>query len=250
MRAALAALLALPALAAAQPAAPVDRAALLVERSDLHNGTPDWRTLTLQLGRHWSPRQLAEVELTETRRFGQRDTELALGGALPLAHRLTGSLRLAHSPTHRVLARASAAGSLQYEFRPAWLLHGGLKRSWYDAADVSQASVLLEHYFGDFSALAGAHAVRAFGTTSHVFELRGNWYYGDASYVGFIAAAGDEAAQVAAGALALARVRSLALAGRHAVQGTPWSLRYGLHRVRQGGFHTRTGASLGLQRDF
>lgn len=243
-------LAALPWALPAQAAYPFNRAAVGGEHSNLDNGSPDWNAVTLQLSRHWSQRQLAELQLTETRRFGVRDTELALGGALPLSPTLTGSLRLAHSPTHRVLARGSAAGALQWEFRKAWLLHGGLKHTRYDATNVDHASLMLEHYFGDFSALAAVHSVRAFGRTNQAWELRGAWYYADASSIGLIAGSGDEAAQVAPGTVALARVRSLALTGRHAFGAGPWAVRYGLHRVRQGGFHTRSGASLGVERDF
>jgi YaiO family outer membrane protein len=237
--------------AAAQAAdtVPVNRAALSFEHSSLDRGLGDWRAATLQLGRHWSQRQLVEADVTQTRRFGQDDTEWGLGGAVPLSPSLTASGRLTNSPTHRVLARHSAAAQLQYEFRRAWLLHGGIKHTRFDATDVEQASLMLEHYFGDFSALAGVHAARAFGERTEAYELRATWHYAEGSSAGVIASNGDEAAQVGPGTIALARVRSLALVGRHAVNPT-WTLRWGLHHVRQGSFHTRKGASLGVQAAF
>lgn len=243
-------LLAFPVLACAQATEPVTRAAVTAEHSSLDRGYADWSSVGVRIGRHWSQRQLAELELTQTRRFGLDDTELAVGGAAPLGDALTGSLRVTHSPTHRVLPQSSFGGALQYEFRPAWLLHGGLRHTRYATTDVNQASVMLEHYFGNFSALGAVHTVRAFGQTRHVGELRAAWYYADRSSVGVIASSGEEAAQVAAGAVALARVRSLALVGRHALGQGPWAVRYGLHHVRQGGFYTRSGATLGVERDF
>jgi YaiO family outer membrane protein len=250
MRAVACALLALPLSTLAQtPQPPHWRAALVTEHSSLDKGQSDWDAVSLQLGRHWSKRQLAEVELTETRRFGLRDTEFALGGAMPLGAALTASVRVTHSPTHRVLPRASMGGNLQYEFRPAWLLHGGLKTTRYGNTDVDQASVMLEHYFGNWSALGALHAIRAFGQHTQAAELRGSYYYGDASSVGAIASSGEEVTATGPGTQVLARVRSLALVGRHAFDAR-WSLRYGLHRVRQGDFYTRSGVTLGVQADF
>jgi YaiO family outer membrane protein len=245
-----AALALLPVLAAAEPAYPVNRAALVAEHSDLDKGQPDWSAVTVQLGRHWSNRQLLEAELTRTRRFGVKDDEIALGGALPLSETLTGSLRASHSPTHRVLPRDSITGAVQWEFRRAWLLHGGLRSTRYVDVQVREAGVQLEHYFGDFGAQAGVKSVRAFGQTNYLLELRGAWYYADASSIGVIASDGDEAVQVAPGNVALAHVRSLALVGKHRFGAGPWSLRYGLHHVRQGDFYTRRGGSLGVQLDF
>lgn len=243
-------LLAAPSLTPAQTSYPVNRAALLGEHSRLDNGTPDWNAISLQLSRHWSQRQLAELELTQTRRFGESDTEVAVAGTAALAPALTGSLRFAYSPTHRVLARHGETLGLQWEFRKAWLLHGSFRHTRYSDVVVNQGSVMLEHYFGDYSALAGVHTVRAFGRTNHVFELRGAWYYSDASSISLIASSGDEAAQVAPGTVALARVQSVALTGKHAPGGGPWALRYGAHWVRQGDFYQRRGATLGVQRHF
>lgn len=250
MRRLLAAVVAVLPCAVAAQASPVNRVAVVGEHNALGSGQPDWSSQSLQLSRHWSRRQVAEVELTQSRRFGVSDSELALGGALPLSDTLTGSLRLAYSPTHRVLAHGSVATGLQWEFSRAWLLHGAARHTRYNDATVRQASVMLEHYFGDFSVLGALHAVRAFGQSQPVYELRGAWYYADASSIGLIASTGDEAAQVAPGTVALARVRALAVTGRHTVGAGPWALRWGLHRVRQGSFHTRTGATLGVQRDF
>ncbi len=235
--------------AAAQPVHPEYRAALTAEQSHLSNGSPDWKQLSLQVGRHWSQRQMLELELTETRRFGLDDTEAAIAGAMPLTDKLTASGRIATSPTHRVLARGSQALALQYEFQPAWLLHGAFKHTRYDATDVDQASVMLERYFGNWSALVAAHTTRAFHETAHGGEFRLAHYYGDASSIGLYLASGDEAGQVAPGTVAISRVRSAALVGQHRLS-PRWSLRYGAHHVRQGRFYTRTGAHLGVQAAF
>lgn len=244
------ALFALPLAALAQTTdTPHWRAGLVTEHSNLDKGQADWNSATLVLGRHWSRRQLAELELTETRRFGLRDTEVAAGGAFPLGEAVTVNLRATHSPTHRVLPEASLAGALQYEFRRAWLLHGALKGTRYAATDVSQASVGLEHYFGNWSAMGVAHFARAFGQHTQAGELRASYYYGDRSSLGVIASSGEEVVETGPGTQAIAKVRALALVGRHALD-PRWSFLYGLHYSRQGDFYTRRGATLGVQAVF
>ena len=235
----------LAANAAAQEPPPADRIGVSVGHSRLDHGQADWSERTLNYVHQWEKRRLAELSVTETRRFGETDTELSAGYTHPVSQLLTASVQLQASPTHRVLARHGIGASVQYEFRPAWLLHGALRHTRYDATPVNRASVMLEHYVGDWGVLGGFHHAHALGTDTQAYELRASYYYGDRSSIGVIASTGDEATQVAAGAVAIAQVRSLALTGRHAL-GRSWSLQYGLHRVRQGDFYTRTGATLGL----
>lgn len=225
------------------------RATVLAEHSELSRGYADWDTVGVQLLHRWSNRQLAEVELTRTRRFGMQDTQLAAGGAFPVNPSLTANLRVTHSPAARVLPRASVGGGLQYEFRPAWLLHGNLGTTRYIDTGVYRASLMLEHYFGDWSALAGVHTARALGQDAHAGELRVTRYYGDASSIGVVASAGDEASLVGPGNVALAKVRSLAAVGQHALGGG-WLLRYGAHHVRQGDLYIRRGVTFGVQAAF
>jgi len=240
----------LPATAVAQAAAgPAWRATASTEYSLLDRGLPAWQSQTLRLGRHWQARQWVEVEATHTRRYDQDDTELALAGAVPVGDTLTATARVAHSPTHRVLARDTLAAGLQWAVAPAWLVHAGLRHTRYTDNRVEQATLGVEHYFGAFGATLLAHQSRGLGRSTGAGELRLAWYYADAASVTLFAGSGDEATAVGAGAVALARVRSLALAGRHPLA-PGWSLEWGLHRVRQGDFHRRGGATLGVQHTF
>lgn len=241
--------LALAAASAAAQTPPLTRVGVEAEHSSLTNGYDDWSGITLRLTRQWEPRKLAEAAVTQTRRFGLQDTQVTGLVSWPLSPSLTGTLTAHFSPTHRVLPEHGVGASLQWEFRKAWLLHGGLKHSRYEATPVDTASVMLEHYFGNWSVLAGVHASHALGERTQAGELRATWYYGDASSVGLIAAGGDEAIQLGGGVVAIAPVRSIALVGRHDLEG-PWSLNWSAHRVRQGGFYTRSGAHVGVQYDF
>jgi YaiO family outer membrane protein len=248
---ALAAAVAWPLALRAQDArdAPVSRLQLSAEHNRLDHALPAWDELTLRLSRQLRRRELAEVALTQARRFGQTDSQLEASYLRPFGPRLTASVQLTLSPEHRFLARNSIEAGAQYEFMPAWLLHGRLRHTRYDNASVDQATLMLERYVGDYSASLAWRPVRALGTNADGFELRANRYYGDDSYVGLIASSGDEATPLGGGAVALAGVRSLALVGRHRLQ-AGWSLTYALSRTRQGSFYSRTGLGAGVQHDF
>ena len=241
----------LPLAALAQtPPEPATRVHFGVEHSHLDRGLADWDEASLRVSRQLAPRSLVEGALTETRRFGLKDTQLGAAFTTPLSDRLAASAELNYSPTHRVLAHYSAGGALQYEFAPAWLAHAGLRHTRYDNAGVERGMLMLEHYFGDFSASAAWFPARALGTHVSNAELRGSWYYREGSAITLIASRGDEATQVGPGAIALADVRSLAWTGRHRIIAPALALTWSLFRVHQGSFYTRTGASAGVQYAF
>ena len=248
------ALLLLPLAALAQQQAgtgPQDRVLFLADHSRLDRGLADWNEATVLLSRHWSNRQLAELGLTRTRRFGLDDTRIDLGGSLPINERLTGSLQASVSPSHRVLPKYALGGQLQYGFARGWLAHAGARHTRYEADDtqVNQLRLAVENYTGPFSVLAAWSPARSLGQDTHTVELRGNYYYGQDSSVGLILARGDEATQLGAGQVVLADVRSVALTGRQEVGQGRW-LVWGVNRTHQGSFYTRTGATLGLQLAF
>ena len=233
----------------AQGTEPVNRLQVSAEHNRLDRGYRDWREVTVRYSREWERRELAQVALTQARRFGETDRQLEALYVRPLRPRLTASARLSFSPDHRFLPRHDVEVGAQHEFMPAWLLHARLRHARYQTASVDQATLMLERYAGDYSASLAWRPVRALGTKADGFELRGNRYYGDNSYIGLIASSGREATPVGAGAIELAAVRSVALVGRHRL-GPGWSLSYALSRTRQGSFYSRTGLSAGVQHNF
>ena len=222
------------------------QAELAAESSRLSNGTPDWRALSLRVARTRGPRNVQEVTLTDSRRFGLEDQQIGVLLAAPLSERMTASFDAQVSPSHRVLARHGAGGNLQYEFAPAWLLHVGAGFRRYNDARVDQGSVMLEHYFSSFSAAIAWKPVRALGVNASGAEVRAAWYYGDTSSLAVVVSRGDEATAVAASRVEVADVRSLAVFGRHQVS-PAWSLSYGLARTRQGSFYNQSSVRLGAQ---
>lgn len=227
--------------------APANTVGLELGADSLNNGSPDWHAATLRATHAFGERRLLDVAINQTRRFGLTDHQLALAYITPLAQGLVATVD-AGASSHRVLARDSAGIALQYEFAPAWLVHGGLRSSGYDSVRVNQGLVMLEHYVGNYSAALSWRPTRAFGTTVHGVALQAARYYGDKSSLGLILSSGREASSIPNG-VAIGSVRALALVGKHQFD-PAWSLNYAFSHTRQVGLYTRKGLSFGLARAY
>lgn len=216
------------------------------ESSRLSNGSPDWHAQSLQITSKQGPREIKALTLTQTNRFGLADQQIRGLYSTPLSDKLTATVGANMSPSHRVLAKQGVEGALQYEFAPAWVLHGGLENNRYDTANVDLANLMVEHYFSAFSMSAAWRPVRALGVSSSSYQLRGSYYYGDANFVGVIASSGKEATPVNASTVLLADVRATAFLGRHWLSGH-WAVNYAITSTRQGNFYSRNSIALGAQ---
>jgi len=216
------------------------------EQSQLSNGTPHWYAQSLRIARKTSPRELGELTLTQTRRFGLDDHQISGLYVLPLTNKLTATLGAGLSPSHRVLAKHSLDASLQYQLQPTWLVHAGLSNRRYSKTTVNQASLTLEHYFSNFSLAGTWKPARALGVGASSADLRGTYYYGNANLIGVIVSSGREAVTIDASTVVLADVRGAALVGRHWLS-SHWALKYALSNQRQGRFYNRQSVHLGAE---
>lgn len=217
-------------------------------REHLSNGTPDWHEDGIGLTSKFGPRHVFDITAGQTRRFGLRDDQFTMGYSVPLSTALTATVDGNLSMSHHVLPKHALGGVLQYEFAPAWLLHGGVRSTSYETVRVNQAVFILEHYFSSFSWTLGWRPTRAFGTLVNGIEVRGSYYYGDRNAVTIILAGGKEAASVPDG-VTLTDVRSIALTGRHWLN-QRWAMLYGAAHTRQGDLYSRNGINLGVQYAF
>ncbi|MBT2326859.1 YaiO family outer membrane beta-barrel protein [Variovorax paradoxus] len=237
---------------AAAGAEPVDRAdsiEIAAEHQSLNKDLPDWRETSFRLARAFGPREVLSMNLRRTDRFGLEDSSAGLAYVAPLDPRLVASVEGSFSPTHRVLPRHELGASVQYEFAPAWLLHGGFKTTAYDNTTVNQGLIRLERYVSSFSWSVAWRPTRALGTYAQSLELRGSYYYGNKNSVGLILATGREATAIGEQRVVLADVRTIALIGRHWFD-PAWALTYALERTRQGDFYNRSGVRVGVQYSF
>lgn len=208
----------------------------------------DWHDTSLSVRHQAAPRLGFGAGITRIERFGISETQFSAGADMPLSERLTASVDGNFSSDHQVLARHALGATLQYEFAKGWLVHGGGRSSSYNDVHVNQSLLMLERYVGNYSFSGAWRAARAFGTTAHSGELRGNYFYNDRSAVGLSLAVGKEAANIA-GTTRLTSVQSAALVGRHWFD-QRWAVTYALASTRQGDFYVRNGVNLGLQAAF
>lgn len=236
-----------------QPAAAKTRIELALESDKLNNQLPGWRGQSLRIAHGTGPRDVREIELQQTRRFGLDDQQIQGVYVTPLGSALTATLAAQFSPTHRSLARHGVEGTLQYEFAPAWLALGGYSHTRFDTNKVQQASVGLEHYFSDFSLAALLRTGRSLGARTHGFSTRAAYYYAQSSSIGFMASSGQETSLLASpqvgSTVLLSDVRAITLVGRHQLV-PQWSVSYALGRIKQGNFYQRTSARVGVQYTF
>ncbi len=219
-----------------------------LSQESLGQGQPDWRELSARVQRTLAPHEVVDLVATRSSRFGLNDSQLGVFYTVPLSSTVAVSLEANASPSHAVLARHAFGAALQFEFAPRWLVHGGLRSTSYDNADVRQGIVMLEHYSGPWRLVASWRPVHAFGSTVHGVGIQASWYYGDQDFVGVAANSGREAATVSTG-VSVSSVRSYGVNGRHQID-PQWSLQYGLARTRQGSLYTRTGLNFGMARTF
>lgn len=245
----LASLSALPAVAQTAAAPEPWSVELASSRQQLSNNSPDWTENAARLSHRWGTRHTSELGLAQTQRFGLDDDQLNGLLVRPLDERLTATVDASLSPTHRVLPRHHLGALLQYEFAPAWLVHGGLRSTQYNSATVTQGTLALERYVGSFSALLAWRPVQTQGSSTSSTELRGSYYYADRSSVSLSVAGGQEAVQVSDTELQLAEVRTTTLSGRHWLA-PAWALNYEWSTTRQGEFYTRSGWRIGVQHLF
>lgn len=227
-----------------EPARPV-ALEFSTEQQQLSHGRPAWTENTLRLNRQLGERQLIEASLVQANRYNLNDEQLSATYVQPLAEKLLVTADANYSSTHRFLPQHSVGLTLQYEFAPAWLVHGGVKNTHYNNAIVDQGVLMVERYVSSFSWVAAWRPVRALGTSSSSAELRGSYYYGDKNVATLSVSNGQEATADDV-QVTFANVSSIALSGRHWMN-RDWALTYVLNSTRQGDYYLRNGLRIGVQ---
>lgn len=215
-----------------------------VAGESLGDGVSDWREKSVRIRRELSPRTLAELGVSGTRRFGRSDTQVGAGVTWPMGAKFAASVDATYSGTHRNLARHSFGGALQYEFKSAWLVRGGVKSTRYTEDKVRQGVLALEHNVSDYGVTVSWLPTRVFDVTAHSYALQTAWYYGERDCVSLTLVTGREVSTIVGG-VALGKVQSAGVGGRHALS-PAWSANYGVSYTRQSDLYTRKGLSVGL----
>lgn len=219
-------------------------------RETVSNRPNDWTDTSVELLHKSGDRKLLIGRVTESARFGLRDTTASLAGYHPLGERTTIYAEAAASATHRVLPRDILHLQLAHTLGDGWGAIGGLKRMRYDGTTVAIADLGLEYYFSSFRlALTVLPARSSTAGNASSFRLQLGHYYGNENNVQLVLASGDEVDRpVALGSIVKTAVRSTAVYGRHWFA-HDWAFTYNLGRTRQGESR-RDAAGVGLRYRF
>jgi len=217
----------------------------------LDRGYDDWRSRYLEVEKKLGERHAIYGSLRETERFRAKDTEVLAGIYYPLADRWTLLAEGNASPTHRILARWSALGQVQYAWDGGWGAHLGVRHTAYNNALCNTLLVTGERYWSSYRA-AYTHAVSSLAGSGSASSGRVqlSWYYGEHNWIGTGFSNGTEIESLGAGLGVLStHVQSIGLSGRHWLS-RDWAVSYEAATNRQGSLYTRNAFRLGIRRQF
>gem|GEM_PF-4049648 len=216
----------------------------------LSDGFGPWTGWRLGWGRSDGLRNRIGAGVYTERRFGVRDSGVAVDGSVALDRSWTLSGDVAVAPGAQVLPSREGGVQLHRAWRGGWGTHVRLAHRHYADADVASLALGAERYVGAWrlAYTLGLTDVQGEpGTlTGHAIALD---HFAEAGWqLGVRLASGREDARVGM-ALVPARVRSAALLGRHPL-GHGWAMRWELGQARQGDFYDRTTLALGIEHAF
>jgi YaiO family outer membrane protein len=218
-----------------------------VAYEDLTRDRAPWRRAYLLMIKRIAERKAVYGSLEETSRFSEKDTELNAGLYYPLSRRWTAVLEAGGSPTHRVLAKWSALGQIEYSFGRGWGAHAGLRHREYNTATVNVANFGVEKYIKSFRlayTFYTSHLEKAGYSATHRVET--NYYYGN-SALNLSVARGRELENILPAGVLRSDVKLINLSGTHWFA-PAWAVSYGVSWHDQGTIYTRRGLTFALRR--
>ena len=203
-------------------------------RERLSNGSTHWTEEFVVLTHDTAGRaQTASARLSQTERFGLKDTTATFGGSARLSTNVVGTLELGVSPTHRVLAKQSIQGGLSVAMQDGFGIAATLRQIDYNSTRLRGADFTAERYVGNYRLAYSLHPSRsstAGNALGHRLQL--GRFYGDDNQVQVLLAGGSEVDRPEVGIINQSQVRAIALFGRHWL--TPyWAIAYAASHTRQ-----------------
>jgi YaiO family outer membrane protein len=238
------------AAAAADPAANRYFLEASLGRDGLTRGLPEWTSQQITLGGQRADKTLLFVGERHTERYALKDRETRIGGSLPLGESAQLGIEAASSPTHQVLAKRYGLVELNLQPATGWSVATGWKRSVYGNGLTGVVHAGVDRYIGNerfsYTHYAGGPDGSA-RTPSH--RLQWAHYYSDADWFGLALVSGRETERNGSSQFLTTPIRGYTLSGRHTLV-PGWAAVWEASRQRQGALYTRSGAQLGIRRDF
>ena len=203
-------------------------------RERLSNGSTHWTEEFVVLTHDTAGRaQTISAKLSQTERFGLKDTTATFGGSARLSKDVVGTVEFGVSPTHRVLARQSIQGGLSLALQDGFGIAATFRQIDYNSTRLRGADFTAERYVGNYRVAYSVHPSRsstAGNALGHRLQL--GRFYGDDNQVQVLLAGGNEVDRPEVGIINQSQVRAIALFGRHWL--TPyWAIAYAASHTRQ-----------------
>lgn len=182
---------------------------------ELDNGQPGWNSQFIELQYKQSDSRQFHLRLARDARNRSDDTSAGAGFALTGTRWFGGgSLAAASNPAFQ--AELALDGHVGRALADGWVASISARHREYETATVTGIAANIERYFADYRIAYTINQSQLDGESgfaSHV--VTGNWYYADASNVGFSFGTGREAEAIGNGNVVETDVRSIAFNGRH-----------------------------------
>ena len=177
--------------------------------------------------------QTVSAKLSQTERFGLKDTTATFGGSARLSMNVVGTVEFGVSPTHRVLAKQSIQGGLSVALQDGFGISATFRQIDYNSTRLRGADFTAERYVGNYRVAYSVYPSRsstAGNALGHRLQL--GRFYGDDNQVQVLLAGGNEVDRPEVGIINQSQVRAIALFGRHWL--TPyWAIGYAASHTRQ-----------------
>ena len=215
----------------------------------LDNGAQDWRHLHAGIDRRSPAGHVLSLAVSEHRRFGLADSELAVGGSLELPADWHVHATLGTSRNAEFLPETTIATGVARALEHGWVLGADFRQRRYANNTVDTSGVNVQRYFGRFRAAWQLQNTRLDSASSIVQVATVDFFPDSGSRYGLTVAAGDEVEIVAPGQLLEMDVSAVTLSGTHPLnQRFEIGWRVGTHR--QGSFYRRNTIGLSIAGQF
>jgi YaiO family outer membrane protein len=212
-----------------------------------------WQAATLEATWRGAGRRELVLGVRELARFGERDLDLAAAASTALGERWNLGCEASASPTHAFTPAVTGALAVGWGGWRGFGVAAGAKWSRYATAagptDTAVGRLGVERYWGRYRVGWTGYLAAVEGELGGAHRISGDLFYGERGRIGLGLVAGRELESTGAGAVLATDVVGAALSGRHALRG-PWALTWEAGLQRQGDLYTRTGARIGLRRQF
>lgn len=215
----------------------------------LDNGAEDWQHVYAHIDRRSPAGAVVSLAVSEHRRFGLADPELAVGGSFKPSRDWIVDGGLRYSPNAEFLPEKTAELGVARVLEQGWIVGANVTQRRYASDGVDTFGFEVQRYFGRFRAGWQLQNARLGSASSFVQVAAVNYFAKSGSRYGITVAAGEEVEIAAPGQLLEMDISAVAISGSHPLGERLQVLwRVGTHR--QDSFYRRNTVGLSIAGQF